>query len=109
MWVNGVPMHLIIDNGSQKNLISVEVFKWLKLSTMPHPQPYNIRWLSQGRDRRLSQQCHLPYAIKPLKDEVLCDISPLEVYDVLLGQPYMWKHHAAYESRPRSVIITFGK
>ena len=51
----------------------------------------------------------LPYAIKPFKDEVLCDVAPLEVCDVLLGQPYMWKYHAVYESRPHSVIITLGK
>ena len=51
----------------------------------------------------------MSYAIKPFKDEVLCDIAPLEVSDVLLGQPYMWKHHDVYESRPRSVIITLGK
>jgi hypothetical protein len=25
-----------------------------------------------------------------------------------LVQPYMWKHHYVYESRPRSVIITLG-
>ena len=35
-------------------------------------------------------------------------MAPLEVYDVLLGQPYMWKHHAVYESRPHSVIVTLG-
>jgi hypothetical protein len=51
----------------------------------------------------------LPYDIKPFKDEVLCDISPLEVCDVILGQPYLWKHHVVYESRPRSVIITLGR
>ena len=86
-----------------------EVVKQLKLLTTPHPQPYNIGWLSQGWDLCVSQQCHLPYAIKPFKDEVLCDVAPLEVCDVLLGQPYMWKRHAVYESRPRTVIITLGK
>jgi hypothetical protein len=30
----------------------------------------------------------------------------MDVYDVLLGQPYMWKFHSIYESRPRSVIDT---
>ena len=72
MWVNGVLFHFIISNGSQNNLISVEVVKWLKFPNMPHPQPYNIRWLSQGRDLCVSQQCRLPYVIKPFKDEVLC-------------------------------------
>ena len=55
MWVKGTPLHFIVDNDGQKNLISAEVVKRLKLMTMPHPQPYNIRWLSQGRDLRVSQ------------------------------------------------------
>jgi hypothetical protein len=109
MWVKGTLLHFIVDSGSQKNLISAEVIKWLDLPITPHPQPYTIGWLHQGRDLHISQQCHLPYNIKPFKDEVLCDISPLEVCDVLLGQPYLWKRHVVYESRPHSVIITLGR
>jgi hypothetical protein len=56
----------------------------------------------------VSQQCQLSYDIQPFKDEVLCDVSPLDFCDVLLGQPYMWKHHVIYESRPHSVIVTLG-
>ena len=41
-------------------------------------------------------------------DEVLCDIAPIDVSDVLLGQPYLWKRHALYESQPRDVIVTLG-
>ena len=108
MWVKGSPIQFIVDSGSQKNLISAEVVKRLGLPTTSHPQPYTIGWLHQGRDLRVSQQCRLPYNIKPFTDEVLCDIAPLEVCDVLLGQPYLWKRHAVYESRPRVVIITLG-
>jgi hypothetical protein len=79
MWVKGTPLHFIVDNGSQKNLISVEVIKRMKLLTMPHPQPYTIGWLSQGQDIHISQQCHLSYDINPFKYQVLCDVSPLEV------------------------------
>ena len=75
----------------------------------PHPHPYTIAWLRQGRDLCVIQQCRLPYDIKPFKDEVLCDISPLEVCDGLLEQPYLWKCHVVYESRPHSVIITLGR
>jgi hypothetical protein len=76
---------------------------------MTHLQPYTIIWLRQGSDIRINQQCHLSYDINPFKDEVLCDFSPLEVFNVLLGQPYLWKHHVVYESRYCSVIITLNK
>jgi hypothetical protein len=108
MWVKGTPLHFIVDSSSQKNLISTEVIKQLGLSTTPHLQPYNIEWLHQGRDLRVSQQCRLSYGIQPFKDEVVCDVAPLDVCDVVLGQPYMWKRHVVYESRPRSVIIILG-
>ena len=48
----------------------------------------------------------MSYGLNPFKDELLCDVFPLEFYDILLGQPYMWKFHAIYESLPRSVIVT---
>jgi hypothetical protein len=76
MWVKGAPMHFIVDRESQNNLISAEVSKQLDLPTIIHLHPYTIGWLCQGRDLPISQQCPLPYDIKPFKDEVLCDISP---------------------------------
>jgi hypothetical protein len=81
----------------------------LALPTTPHPQPYTIGWLHQGSNLRVSQQCRLTYGIKPFKGKVLCDVAPLKVCDVLLGQTYLWKHHIVYESRPRSVIITLNR
>jgi hypothetical protein len=89
MWVKGTPLHFIIDRGRKKNLTSAEVVKRLSLPITSHPQPYTIGWLCQGSDIHISQKCLLSYDIKPFKDEVLCDISPLEVCNVLLGQPYL--------------------
>jgi hypothetical protein len=88
MWVKGTPLQFIVDSGSHKNLISDKVFKRLAMPTTSHPQHYTIGWLCQGRDIHVSQQCSQSYDIKPFKDEVLCDVSPLEVCNVLLGQPY---------------------
>ena len=113
MWVKGSPLQFIVNNGSQKNLISADVMKQLGLPTTTHTQPYTIGWLHQGRDLCISQQCRLPSNIKSFTDEVLCEISPLDVSDVLLGQPYLWKRHIVYESQPptisiRAVIVTLG-
>jgi hypothetical protein len=108
MWVKGPLLQFIVDSGSHNNLISVEVMKLLGFPTTTHPQPYTIGWLHQGQDLRVSQQFCLPYNIKPFTDEVLCDIAPLDVFDVLLGQPYLCKRNVVYESRPGPVIITLG-
>jgi hypothetical protein len=108
MWVKGTPLLFIIDSSCEKNLISTEVIKRLALPTMSYPQPYTIGRLRQGSDLHINQQCRLSYDIKPFKDKVLCDVSPLEVCDVLLGQPYLWKCHVVYESRLHSVIITLN-
>ena len=108
MWVKGIPLHFVVDNGSHKSLISTEVVKILELSKTPHPQPYNISRLRQGWGIHINQQRLLPYGIKPFKEEVLCDVAPLELCDVLLGQPYMPKHHAIYDSWPCNVIVTLG-
>jgi hypothetical protein len=89
MWVKGALLHFIVDTGSQNKLILIEVFKLLDLLTMPQLQPYTIDWLHQRRDLCVNQQCHLPYDIKPFKEEVLCDISPLEFCIVILAQPYL--------------------
>ena len=104
----GFPVTFIVNNGSQKNLISVDIVKWLVLPTIAHPQPYTIEWIHQGQDLYVSQHCHFPYNIKPFTYEVLCDITPLDVCDVLLGQPYFWKWHVVYESWPHAIIFTLG-
>ena len=108
MWVKGSSLQFIIDSGSKKNLVSTEVTKRLGLPTTPHPQPYSIWWLHEGRDLKVRQQCCLPYSIKPFTDEVLCDVTPLDVCDVLLGQPYLWRRHVVYESRPHAIIISLS-
>ena len=48
MWVKGSPVQFIVDNGSQKNLISADAVKRLGLPTTAHPHPYTIGWLHQG-------------------------------------------------------------
>jgi len=55
MWVKGLSLQFIFESGSQKNLISIEVMKWLGILTTTHPQPYNIKWLYQGQYLRVSQ------------------------------------------------------
>jgi hypothetical protein len=49
----------------------------LALLRTPQPKPYTIGKLLEETDLRFSEQCGLPYDIKPFKYEVMCDVSPL--------------------------------
>ena len=75
------------------------------LVTTPHPQPYNIGWMKDGQELRITQQCQLAYFINPFEDEVICDVALIFVGDALLDKPYLWDRHGTYQSRPQKVII----
>jgi hypothetical protein len=78
MWVKGTPLHFIVDSGSQKNLISVEVIKWLALPTMLHPQPYTIGWLRQGSDLASTNNVACPMTSSPSKMRYCVMFLPLK-------------------------------
>ena len=75
--------------------------KKLGLVTTPHPQPYNISWMKDGQELRITCQCRLTY----FEDEVLCDVELLSVADALFQKPYLWDQHGTYQSRPQKVIV----
>ena len=53
MWVQKNPLHLIVDNGSQKNFISEDLVKKLGLVTTPHPT-FNISRMKDGQELRIT-------------------------------------------------------
>ena len=91
--------------GSEKNFIYENLVKKLGLVTTPHPQPYNISWMKDGKELRITRQCRLAYFIKPFEDEVLCDMASLSVADALFSKPYLWDRHGTYQSWPQKVIV----
>ena len=96
---------MIVDNGIQKNFVSDDLLKKLGLVTTPHPQPYNIGWMKDGQELRITRQCKLNYFIKHFEDEVLCDVASLSVADALFGKPCLWDRHGTYQSLPQKVIV----
>ena len=47
--VNGRVCSLIVDGGSCANVASTTLVEKLQLKTEPHPHPYSIQWLNQGK------------------------------------------------------------
>ena len=98
---------LIMDNGSQKNLLSQEIVNFLNLVTTPHLQPYQLGWVQKDGPRLIVSKCCLvTFAIGQFKYIVLCDVSPLDCADLLLSIPYQTQINAIYLAKSRQYKIT---
>ena len=96
-----------MDSGSQKNLVSQEIVNRLKLVTTPHPQTYQLGWVQKDGPRILvSQRCLVTFSISEFKDIILCDVSPLDCLDLLLGLPYQSQRNVVYLAKARQYKLT---
>ena len=76
----------IIDSGSCVNMASARVVDKFGLKTIPHTKPYKLSWLKE-EEIKVTKQVLINFTIGNFKDEVLCDIVPMEANHLLLGRP----------------------
>ncbi|PKI63420.1 hypothetical protein CRG98_016087 [Punica granatum] len=69
--IHSLTFNLIIDSGSQENIIGRAVVQKLELPIEKHPNPYSIDWIKSVDDIRLTERCKVPFSIGKYRDEVL--------------------------------------
>jgi len=79
---------MIRDGGSYANVASTRVVEKLGLSTISHTKPYKLQWLSEKSEIMVNKQVLIIFSIGKYKDEVLCDVVPMEATHILLGRPW---------------------
>nr|XP_043611802.1 uncharacterized protein LOC122583465 [Erigeron canadensis] len=101
---------LIIDGGSCKNVASQTLVTKLNLPTENHPSPYMIHWLNQGKGIRVSQRVLLSFSIgKTYRDELWCDVIPMDTCHVLLGRPWQFDCRAIHDGYHNTYSFTHNK
>nr|CAD1834735.1 unnamed protein product [Ananas comosus var. bracteatus] len=97
----------IIDrSGSQKNLISENLVQRLGLSTTPHPHPYPLGWINSNIEMKIDHQCKVKFAVTSVYiDEMLCEVVPLNICNLIFGSPYLWDRDAIFFRRPQQYQI----
>ena len=79
----------------------------LKLSVTPHPKPYTIQWLNQSKGLQISSRCLLSLNIgKTYKDDIWCDIVPMDACHVLLGCPSLFDRRVMHDGRMNTYTFT---
>ena len=98
---------LIIDGGSSTNVASTRVVEKLALPTISHTKPYKLQWLSTKGEIMVNKQVLINFAIGKYKDEVLCDVVPMEATHLLLGRPWQYDIHVLHDGLSNTMSFSF--
>jgi hypothetical protein len=96
---------VIIDSGSTDNLVSTEMVEKLELKTTAHPRPYKVSWLQKGHQVMITKQCLVEIKIGGYKDEILCDVIPMDVCHILLGRPWQFDRNVIHDGRKNTYTL----
>ncbi|KAL5193369.1 hypothetical protein HKD37_20G055601 [Glycine soja] len=97
---------LIVDNGSCCNYCSTRLVSKLNLSIISHPKPYKLQWLNKQGEMIVNQQVKVPFSIGTCKDEVNCDVVPMEVGHILLGRTLQFDRKNIYNGLTNEITLT---
>jgi hypothetical protein len=96
---------VIIDSGSTDDILSTEMVDKLELETTAHPNPYNVSWFHKGHQVMVSQQCQVEFKIGGYRDEILCDVIPMDVCHILSGRPWKFDRKFIHDGRKNTYTL----
>lgn len=79
---------LVINKESEFDIVSSTLVKNLNLPLEALPYPYEIPWLN-NTSLMVTHSCMVPFMFGKYKFFVSFDVLPMDVADILLGQPWM--------------------
>ena len=88
--VKGTACSLIIDSESCTNVVSTILIKRLQIPTQDHPKPSKLQWLNDSGTMKVISQALISFTLGKYKDEVICDVLPMQAGDLLLGRPWQF-------------------
>lgn len=92
-----------MDSGSTDNIISKEVVKKLKLTKIPHTNPYKVTWLKKGESVLVNEQTWVELSIGGYKEKLICDVWPMDACHLLLGRPWEYDKESIYDGKENTI------
>ena len=79
-------MKLVIDGGCTMNVATKSTIKRCNLKVEPHSYLFKVAWVDKT-SLMIFHRCKAPIQIGGYKDEILCDVPPMDVAHLLLDRP----------------------
>jgi hypothetical protein len=96
---------VIVDSGSTDNLVSIEMVEKLELEIVAHTSPYKVSWLKKGHQVTVTKHCLVEFKIGGYRDEMLCDVIPMDVCHILLGRPWKYYRNVVHDGRKNTYTL----
>ncbi|XP_057248321.1 uncharacterized protein LOC130590271 [Beta vulgaris subsp. vulgaris] len=108
--IGGKICSMIIDGGSCTNVASSSMVDKLNHATFSHPKPYKLHWLNDGNCVEVTKQALISFSFgDSYKDEVLCDVLPMDACHVLLGRPWQSDKETLHNGRTNTYTFMHNK
>jgi len=80
---------VIVDNDSCINVVASKLITTLGMKPVKHPNPYKVTWIDTT-SIDVQKRCQIPTQFATYTDNVWCDMPPMNVGHIILGQPWLF-------------------
>ena len=90
--INGVPARVLMDGGSNTNMISPEFATVAKVSAIELQEQMTLQLAVTGSHSKINYGTWVPIEFGPVHASTYFDIANIDGYDAILGTPFLWEH-----------------
>jgi hypothetical protein len=90
--INGLPARVLLDGGSNTNMISPEFATVAKAPAIELQEQMTLQLAVMGSRSKINYGTWVPVEFGPVNAKVYFDIANIEGYDAILGTPFLWEY-----------------
>ena len=106
--INRIKTRLLVDNGSETELIDESFVRTNKISTFKLKKAIKLTLGNGEVVQTLTRGCLVDVEIGDHKEQILCYLAKLDVYTVILGDGWLQTHNPAIDWKERTVKFNSG-
>ena len=90
--INGLPARILLDGGSNTNMISPEFATVSKVTAVELQEQMTLQLAVTGSRSKINYGTWVPIEFGPVRTDIYFDIANIDGYDAILGTPFLWEH-----------------